>query len=75
MLTKLSWLDRLLPVWIILAMVLGVLLGYYVPSVSDMDIFYLHFIGVVLESCHGRRTARKLCNDLFCVLYGHWMDI
>jgi len=33
-LKKLSWLDRLLPVWIILAMVLGVLLGYYVPTVK-----------------------------------------
>ena len=33
-LKQLSWVDKLLPVWIIGAMVLGVLLGYYVPSVS-----------------------------------------
>jgi len=29
-----SWVDRLLPLWIIGAMVLGVVLGYYVPVVS-----------------------------------------
>lgn len=33
-LAGLSWLDRLLPVWIIAAMVLGVLLGYFVPQVN-----------------------------------------
>ncbi|KAJ3144237.1 hypothetical protein HDU89_008636 [Geranomyces variabilis] len=32
----LSWLDRLLPLWIISAMVLGVLLGNYVPSVGTI---------------------------------------
>jgi len=32
---EMSWIDRLLPIWIILAMVLGVLLGYYVPAVKQ----------------------------------------
>lgn len=31
---SMSWVDRLLPLWIIGAMVLGVVLGYYVPVVS-----------------------------------------
>jgi hypothetical protein len=31
----LSWLDRLLPVWIVAAMVLGVLLGSFVPQVRS----------------------------------------
>lgn len=31
----LSFVDRLLALWIILAMVLGVLLGYYVPSIKE----------------------------------------
>lgn len=31
----LGWLDRLLPVWIVAAMVLGVLLGYLVPAVRS----------------------------------------
>ncbi|GAX84956.1 hypothetical protein CEUSTIGMA_g12377.t1 [Chlamydomonas eustigma] len=34
-LISLSFVDRLLAVWILLAMVLGVLLGYYVPSVQQ----------------------------------------
>eukprot|EP00877_Chromochloris_zofingiensis_P004850 jgi/Chrzof1/14366/Cz09g00060.t1 len=34
-LSKLSWLDRLLPVWIIIAMVVGVVLGYFVPAVKQ----------------------------------------
>jgi hypothetical protein len=44
-----SWVDRLLPLWIIGAMVLGVLLGYYVPAVGgsggSMGSFF-----VVIES-------------------------
>jgi len=32
-LSGLSWLDRLLPVWIVLAMVLGVLIGSFLPQV------------------------------------------
>ncbi|CAL8467475.1 g7013 [Coccomyxa elongata] len=31
---KLSWLDCLLPIWIIGAMALGILLGYFVPAVE-----------------------------------------
>lgn len=42
-LQQMSWVDRLLPVWIIGAMALGLLLGYFVPSVSAslqvVDIF------------------------------------
>jgi ACR3 family arsenite transporter len=34
-LSGLSWLDRLLPVWIVLAMVVGVLLGSFVPQVNS----------------------------------------
>ncbi|MFW9975425.1 MAG: ACR3 family arsenite efflux transporter [Candidatus Thorarchaeota archaeon] len=34
--TGLSTLDKFLPVWIILAMVLGVLLGYLVPGLSEV---------------------------------------
>jgi hypothetical protein len=30
----LSWIDRLLALWIILAMILGVLLGKFVPAVG-----------------------------------------
>lgn len=37
-LSGLSWLDRLLPVWIILAMVAGVLLGSFVPQVRKATI-------------------------------------
>jgi ACR3 family arsenite transporter len=33
-LMKLSLLDRFLPVWIIGAMALGILLGYFVPAVE-----------------------------------------
>lgn len=36
MLSGLSWLDRLLPVWIVLAMVLGVLIGSFLPQVMLM---------------------------------------
>jgi ACR3 family arsenite transporter len=32
---KLSWLDQFLWLWILLAMALGLLLGYYVPSARD----------------------------------------
>jgi ACR3 family arsenite transporter len=32
---RMSWLDRLLPVWILLAMALGILLGVFVPSARD----------------------------------------
>lgn len=31
---QLSFLDRFLAVWILLAMIIGILLGYYVPSTS-----------------------------------------
>lgn len=31
----LSWIDRLLPVWIIGAMVVGVLMGYFAPQVGS----------------------------------------
>ncbi|KAL1923587.1 uncharacterized protein VTP21DRAFT_8567 [Calcarisporiella thermophila] len=31
----LSWLDRLLALWIILAIALGILLGYFVPGMGD----------------------------------------
>eukprot|EP00877_Chromochloris_zofingiensis_P010831 jgi/Chrzof1/6000/Cz17g00070.t1 len=34
-LKNLSWLDRLLPVWIIIAMVVGVVLGYFAPAVKQ----------------------------------------
>jgi ACR3 family arsenite transporter len=37
-------LDRLLPLWIIAAMLLGVLLGYYVPAVERA------FSGVQIDS-------------------------
>lgn len=33
-LSGLSWLDRLLPVWIVGAMILGVVLGSFVPQVG-----------------------------------------
>ncbi len=33
-LAGLSWIDKLLPLWIIASMVLGVLLGYFVPQVG-----------------------------------------
>ena len=33
-LSGLSWIDRLLPVWIVGAMVIGVLLGSFAPQVS-----------------------------------------
>lgn len=32
---KLPWLDRLLPAWILLAMTVGVLLGYFVPGIGE----------------------------------------
>jgi hypothetical protein len=38
----LSWLDRLLPLWIVAAMVVGVLIGSFVPQVC---------------ACCGRRLA------------------
>ena len=31
----LSLLDKLLPVWILMAMVLGLLLGYFIPGLAD----------------------------------------
>lgn len=31
---EMSWLDRLLPLWILAAMVLGVVLGWQVPEVG-----------------------------------------
>eukprot|EP00276_Gloeochaete_wittrockiana_P010402 CAMPEP_0184655092 /NCGR_PEP_ID=MMETSP0308-20130426/12721_1 /TAXON_ID=38269 /ORGANISM="Gloeochaete witrockiana, Strain SAG 46.84" /LENGTH=1000 /DNA_ID=CAMNT_0027091361 /DNA_START=24 /DNA_END=3026 /DNA_ORIENTATION=+ len=31
---EMSWIDRLLPIWIIVAMVGGVLLGYYYPAIK-----------------------------------------
>ena len=31
---NLSWLDRLLALWILLAMIIGILLGNFVPNVS-----------------------------------------
>jgi ACR3 family arsenite transporter len=34
-LSQLPWLDRLLSLWIFLAMALGVLLGYFVPSAQE----------------------------------------
>lgn len=34
---KLPWLDRLLPLWILLAMAGGVLLGYFVPGASRAE--------------------------------------
>ena len=37
LLKGLSWVDRLLPVWIIGAMVLGVLLGYYTNIEQSLD--------------------------------------
>lgn len=37
-----SWVDRLLPLWIIGAMVLGVVLGYYVPVVSHRVTWKVH---------------------------------
>ncbi len=41
---SLSLLDRLLPVWIICAMALGILLGYFVPAVEHA------FDGVKIDS-------------------------
>ena len=32
--SSLSWLDKLLPLWILLAMVLGLLLGQFLPSAA-----------------------------------------
>jgi hypothetical protein len=33
-LKRLSWLDNLLALWIVLAMALGIVLGYFVPNTS-----------------------------------------
>lgn len=41
----LSWLDRFLWLWILLAMVLGVILGYFVPNISTV-LQQAEFIGV-----------------------------
>lgn len=32
----LGWLDRLLAIWVFLAMVIGILLGNYVPETADV---------------------------------------
>jgi hypothetical protein len=36
LLKKLSFLDRFLALWILLAMVVGILLGYFVPDTEDV---------------------------------------
>ena len=36
LLKKLSFLDRFLALWILLAMVVGILLGYFVPDTDDV---------------------------------------
>ena len=35
LLRQLSFLDRFLVLWILLAMIMGVLIGYYVPGVQE----------------------------------------
>jgi hypothetical protein len=36
LLKKLSFLDRFLALWILIAMVVGILLGYFVPDTDDV---------------------------------------
>lgn len=54
MLSGLSWLDRLLPVWIVLAMVVGVLLGSFVPQVI------FEGSSSVCEACSAFATLARL---------------
>ena len=42
---SLSFLDRFLALWILLAMALGIILGYFVPSTQDV-LNTAEFVGV-----------------------------
>lgn len=55
MLASLSWLDRLLPVWIILAMVVGVLLGSFVPQVGAVATEQFLRTSVMPATCYNTR--------------------
>ena len=64
-LKRMSLLDRFLPVWIIGAMGLGILLGYYVPAVEHA------FSGIQIDSvslpiaigCAPRSTCPSNCGN------------
>ena len=63
-LKQISLLDRLLPIWIIGAMGLGLLLGYFVPAVERA------FGGIQIDSVSLPiaigYTPPELCGSLFC---------
>lgn len=59
---SLGWLDRLLALWILLAMIVGVLLGNFVPSIGP-GLKQGEFVGVSIPigTFHNPRGRRNPC--------------
>lgn len=67
----LGWLDRLLALWILLAMIIGILLGNYVPSVGPaLHRGELIGVSIPIGECTTRRVQSYPSSD--CVRLSHW---
>lgn len=59
---SLGWLDRFLAVWILLAMVIGILLGNFVPNVTEsLEKGKFVNVSVPIGKLHGVQSIGSRC--------------